>query len=75
MGLKHKVCINVTGPSGKKETVLKGGVKSIPRRLLAALLGENAEILVLTPGQSVESVEIHEIKKGGTINEPNQTAS
>jgi hypothetical protein len=28
------------------------------------LFGENMEILVLTPGQSIESVEIHEIKKG-----------
>jgi hypothetical protein len=74
MGLKHKVCINVTGPSGKKETVIKGGVKSIPRRLLTALLGENTEILVLTPGQSVQSVEIHEIKEGGKNNESNQTA-
>ena len=74
MGLKHKVCINITCPSGKKETVLKGGVRSIPRRLLTALLGENTEILVLTPGQSVHSVEIHEIKEGGKINESNQTA-
>jgi hypothetical protein len=31
--------------------------------------------LVLTPGQSVQSVEIHEIGKGGTAHEPNQTAS
>ena len=71
MGLKHKVCINVTSPSGKKETVLKGGIRSIPRRLLATLLGENTEILVLTPGQSVQSVEIHEIKVGGKNNESN----
>lgn len=75
MGLKHKVCINVTSPTGEKRTVLKGGVRSIPKKLLSALLGENTEILVLTPGQSVESVEIHEIKEGGKCNEQNQTAS
>lgn len=61
MGLKHKVCINVTDPKGQKQMVLKGGIRSIPRKLLTALLGENTEILVLTPGQSVESVEIREI--------------
>ena len=66
MGLKHKVCINVTDSKGRKQTVLKSGICSIPRKMVTALFGENTEILVLTPGQSVESVEIHEIIKGGT---------
>ncbi len=65
MGLKHKVCINVTDPSGNKQSVLKGGIRTIPSKLLTFFLGENTEVLVLTPGQSVESVEIHEIKEGG----------
>lgn len=61
MKLKHRVCINVSDPRGRKQTVLKGGIRTIPRRLLTFLLGENTEILVLTPGQTVSSVEIHEV--------------
>lgn len=65
MKLKHKVCINVTDPKGHKETVLKGGVRVIPRRFLTFLLGERTEVLVLTPGRTVSSVEIHEVVEGG----------
>ena len=64
MNLKHRVRINVTDSVGNKQTVLRGGVQNIPRRIAQWLFGENLEILVLTPGQSVESVEIHEVKKG-----------
>ncbi|GFH40262.1 hypothetical protein [Pseudolactococcus insecticola] len=64
MGLKHKVQINVTDNKGNKQAVLKGGSRSIPKKLLNFILGESVELLVLTPGQSVESVEIHEIKEG-----------
>lgn len=65
MKLKHKVCINVTDPKGYKQTVLKGGIRTIPRRILTFFLGENMEILVLTPDQTVSSVEIHEVVEGG----------
>lgn len=64
MKLKHRVCIRVTDEDGNKDTVLQGGVRNLPRKLAEWLFGENMEILVLTPGQSIESVEIHEIKKG-----------
>ena len=64
MNLKHRVRINVTDNEGNKQTVLRGGVRNIPRKIAQWLFGENLEILVLTPGQSVESVEIHEVKKG-----------
>ncbi|HCW53401.1 MAG TPA: hypothetical protein DG753_06630 [Clostridium sp.] len=64
MKMKHKVCINVTDVNGQKQTVLRGGVRNIPKRILTALLGENTKVLVLTPGNSVESVEIHEIEGG-----------
>ena len=64
MNLKHRVCINVTDSVGNKQPVLRGGLRSIPRKIAQWLFGENIEMLVLTPGQSVESVEIHEVKKG-----------
>lgn len=63
MKLKHKVRINVTDDVGNKETVLQGGIRNLPRKVAQWLFGENMEILVLTPGQSIESVEIHEVKK------------
>ncbi|WP_394870342.1 hypothetical protein [Clostridium butyricum] len=71
MKMRHKVCINVTDVNGQKQTVLKGGVRNIPRRILTALLGENTKVLVLTPGESVESVEIHEVE-GGILHEQSE---
>lgn len=65
MTLKHRVCINVTDADGSREQVLKGGTLSLPRKIARWLFGEPTEILVLTPGQSVESVEIREIAEGG----------
>jgi len=76
MNLQHKVQINVARKDGsQKKAVIKSGVSKIPQRLLNFLFGEFTEVLVLTPGQSVQSVEIHEIGEGGTEHEPNQTAS
>ena len=76
MNLQHKVQINVARKDGsQKKAVIKSGISKIPQRLLNFLFGEFTEVLVLTPGQSVQSVEILEIGKGGTAHEPNQTAS
>ena len=76
MNLQHKVQINIARNDGsQKKAVIKSGVSKIPQRLLNFLFGEFTEVLVLTPGQSVQSVEIHEIGKGGAAHEPNQTAS
>lgn len=63
MKLKHKVRISVTDDVGNKETVLQGGIRNMPKKVAQWLFGENMEILVLTPRQSIESVEIHEVKK------------
>lgn len=76
MNLQHKVQINVARKDGsQKKAVIKSGISKIPQRLLNFLFGEFTEVLVLTPGQSVQSVEIYEVGKGGTAHEPNQTAS
>ena len=76
MNLQHKVQINVARKDGsQKKAIIKSGISKIPQRLLNFLFGEFTEILVLTPGQSVQSVEIHEIGKGGTAHEPNQATS
>ena len=65
MTLKHRVCINVTDADGSRERVLKGGTLSLPRKIARWLFGDPTEILVLTPGQSVQSVEIREITERG----------
>lgn len=69
MKLKHKVRINVTDDDGKKQVVLQGGLRHLPQRIVKWLFGSNTEILVLKPGQSIESVEIREV--GGEKSEQN----
>ena len=65
MALKHRVSINVTGPGGGKRNVLRGAERTLPQRLLRFLFGDFTQVYVLSPGQSVESVEIHEVQEGG----------
>lgn len=64
MTLKHKVCINVTDPNGRKRMVLKSGVRKLPMRLIRFLFGDCTQVVVLKPGQSVEAVEVKEMPEG-----------
>ena len=64
MRLKHKVRINVTDGNGHKQEVLQSEHRSIPKRLLTFLFGEFSEVLVLTPGESVEGIEIKGMRGG-----------
>lgn len=73
MKLRHRIRINVTDSSGRRTRVLSGGVRHLPMKLLTALFGENTEVLILSPGQSVQSVEIHEMK-GGETNDSGRTS-
>lgn len=57
--MKHKVKIAVSN-GGKKTQVLTSGSIRLPMRLLRWLLGDFCEILVLTPGKTVQGVEIQE---------------
>jgi hypothetical protein len=65
MALRHKVTINVATPGGIRAPVLRSGKASIHKRLLNLLFGEKAGLIVITPGDSVETVEIREVKEGG----------
>ena len=62
--MKHKVKIAVSN-GGTKTQVLAGGCVRLPKRLLHWLLGDFCEILVLTPGKTVQGVEIQEVTEGG----------
>lgn len=51
--LEHKVKIAVKGPDAKKREALKAGEKKIHKRFLRWLLGDEMNILVISPGPSV----------------------
>ena len=61
--MRHKVKIAVSN-GGKKTQVLTSGSIRLPMRLLRWLLGDFCEILVLTPGKTVQGVEIQEVSEG-----------
>ena len=65
MAVKHKIVINASDSSGREENVLKGADVKLPARLLKFLFGEFTQVYLLSPGQTVESVDIREIKEGG----------
>jgi len=62
MGMKHRVRINVTDARSAKERILEGADRRLPQRLLHWLFGDFTTVYLLSTGQSVESVEIHEMK-------------
>ncbi|MCI9297720.1 hypothetical protein ACPW7J_05345 [Ihubacter sp. rT4E-8] len=68
MALKHRIRINVTDEKSRTK-VLEGADRRLPARLLRLLFGEFSTVYLLSPGQSVESVEVHEVKGGKKENE------
>jgi len=60
--MKHKVTINVSDEHGRT-AVLKGAQRRLPTRLLRFLFGDFTQIYLLTPGKTVESVDIREVKE------------
>ena len=59
----HKVRINIADGKGQKQEVLKSTHRSLPQRLLRFLFGDFSQVLVLTPGESVEWIEIKEMRQ------------
>lgn len=68
MALKHRIRINVMDEKSRTK-VLEGADRRLPTRLLRLLFGEFLTVYLLSPGQSVESVEVHEVKGGKKENE------
>lgn len=68
MALKHRITINVTDSHGKTGTVLKGADARLSARLARFLFGDFTQVYLLKPGQSVESVDVKEVKEGGSGN-------
>lgn len=72
MALKHKIIINVTDINGGKTNVLKGAEMKLPARLVRFLFGEFTQVYLLSPGQTVDSVDVREIKEGGCCHGKNE---
>ena len=65
MSLKHKIRISVSRPDKGTSEIIKGGSRTIRSKLLKFLFGEKVGVLILTPGKTVETVEIREMVEGG----------
>jgi len=68
MKLQHRVQINVAQGGEGTQGVLGSRGRKLPARLLRLLFGQYSEVLVLTPGKTVRSVEIHEMHEGVSEN-------
>lgn len=61
--LRHKIQINIADSKGGKQKVLTSTSMSIPKKLISMIFGEFCEVLVLTPGKSVDGIEIKKMKE------------
>ena len=61
MRLRQRIRVNVSGPGGGEETVLKTARTTLRSRLLRRFVGDQYAVLVLTPvGMNVDAVEIRD---------------
>ncbi len=63
--MKHKVCIKVAQADGMAEPVVKSKSLSMRRKIIDLLFGPKVNVLVLSSGDSVQTVEIRELRNGG----------
>lgn len=69
MNRKHKVRVCVADSRGNKEELLTSRRLRLPQRVLRFLFGETCEVLVLSPGRSVQGIEISEMREDGDPDE------
>lgn len=67
MVLRHRITINVTDPNGRSVMVLKVTEMRLSSRLVKLLFGDFKQVHLLAPGQSVDYVDIHKVKEGGSM--------
>lgn len=70
----YRFTINVTDLHGKTGTVLKGADARLPARLDRFLFGDFTQVYLLKLDQSVESVDVKEVKEGGSGNGKDERA-
>lgn len=63
--MKLKVSINIVKPGSTSTQVVRSGKVRIRKILLDFLFGQNMTVLALSPGDTVQTVEIREVREGG----------
>ena len=66
--MRHKVSIRVLDEPGSGGVVACRTV-NLREKLLTLLLGPRQKVMVLVPGNSVESIAITELPNGGAVHE------
>ena len=56
--------LTLQNPAVHRPPVVRSGTMQIRKRILDFLFGQQVNVLVLSPGDSVQTVEIHELKGG-----------
>ena len=59
--LRHKINITVKKPGEASQKAIRAGDRKIHRRFFKWLLGDELNVLVVSPGNTVQSVEIKEV--------------
>ena len=59
--MKHRVRISVCNGDGNAQHVVTSRKKKIPSLLARLLFGGFSEVVILTPGKSVQGIEICEV--------------
>ena len=60
---QHEVNVVVERPDGSRHTVLKTRKRYMREALIRMLFGDAREILILDPGETVQTVAVKEIKE------------
>ena len=66
--MRHKVCIRVLDKPGSGDVVACRMV-NLREKLLTLLLRPKQKVMVLVPGNSVDSIAITELPNGGAVHE------
>ena len=61
--MKHKVTIRVADETGRRELAYQGERRRFPTRLLRLLFGGYTTVYLMTPGKTIDTIRIEEIKE------------
>ena len=64
MAMKHRVCVRVTQSDGIKRDVLEARERKLHKRFLRFLFGAEMNVLIISPGKTVNAIEIKEVQEG-----------
>ena len=65
--MSHSVSIAIKEPDGKRQRVIQAKEMTVRERVMSALFGKKAKVLILTPYESVNEITIKE--NGGNEND------